>query len=123
MKEDHYSTISEEEAKRLREAAAAFSVTVNEAIEKIIAALEPFYLSAGMTMSETAEALNALTARYFAVEEAQVVRKRNPCPCPTKGFWPRQGPVKPQIYAQTSPTRKRPRARSAIQKRGNRRRP
>lgn len=124
MTKDRYIAISEEEAKRLRQAAAAFSVAVNEAIQRIFEALGYTYAASGMTTDQAADALEALTARYFAATAAQEARKRKAAPvCPDRTPRPAQEAVRPKFYTYTSPDRKQHRARSTIRKCGNRRRP
>ncbi len=90
MTKDRYITISEEEAERLRQAAAAFSVAVNEAIQKIAEALGTIYASAGMTVDQAADAVATLTARYFAVTAAKEAQKRSR----TRARTGRRGPVR-----------------------------
>lgn len=123
MTKGRYITISEEEAERLRQAAAAFSVAVNEAIKKITEAMGAIYASTGMTTDQIAEAIATMNAEYCTVSAESGGEGKKPHPCPDRAPWPRQEAVMPQYYARTSPARKQYRARSAIRKRGNRRRP
>lgn len=123
MTKDRYIAISEEEAKRLRQAAAAFSVAVNEAIQRIFEALGYTYAASGMTTDQAADALATLAARYFATTAAQEARKRKPHPCPDRTPRPAKEAVRPNLDTYKSPARKQNRARSTIRKHGNRRRP
>ena len=114
--DDHETfKINTEDMERLREAAARLSVMLQEAWDGVIEALAEIYGHAGMTAQEVDEALYEAVQ---AAQEAENAKRRR------RAYQPPKRPQKtiPAVCKSMRICRRRPVARSHVQRRGDRKR-